>query len=65
MERMMEQMRTVWDRNGAARLVEADGEYVFVMDLPGYEREETSLTFDEGAFALAVNRPEIFSLPNR
>jgi hypothetical protein len=35
------------------------------MDLPGYEREETSLTFDGGAFALAVNRPEIFSLPNR
>lgn len=59
MDRMMEQMRTMWDRgdrNGATSLVEEDGEYVFVMDLPGFEREEISLTFDEGTLAVAADR---------
>ena len=59
MDRMMEQMRTMWGReglNGATSLTEEDGEYVFVMDLPGFEREEISLTFDDGVLAVTADR---------
>ncbi|NHN47807.1 Hsp20/alpha crystallin family protein [Halostella sp. JP-L12] len=59
MDRMMEQMRTMWGREGwsdATSLVEEDGEYVFVMDLPGFEREEISLTFDDGVLTVTADR---------
>jgi len=43
-----------WNLNGNAngntttRFSEADGSYVFVMDLPGFETEEIDLRFDDG-----------------
>ncbi|WP_114576921.1 Hsp20/alpha crystallin family protein [Saliphagus sp. LR7] len=33
-------------------LHEEDGEYVFVMDLPGFEREEIDLTFEDGTLSI-------------
>ncbi len=48
------QWRWNWNGNGNAngntttRFSEADGSYVFVMDLPGFETEEIDLRFDDG-----------------
>ncbi|WP_255168920.1 Hsp20/alpha crystallin family protein [Natrononativus amylolyticus] len=45
--------RLVGTRGEAAMSLEREGEgYVFVMDLPGFEREEIDLTFEEGLLSV-------------
>lgn len=40
------------DGDAAVSLEREGDEYVFVMDLPGFEREEIDLTFDEGLLSV-------------
>jgi len=40
-------------REGMTNLVAEDGEYVFIMDLPGYETEEIDLVFHEGVLKIS------------
>lgn len=40
------------DEETALSLEEGDDGFVFVMDLPGFEREEIDLTFDDGALSI-------------
>lgn len=67
MDRMFEQLRTrVWTPEGrfgadfgkhgdvSMDLTKRDDEYVFVADLPGFEREEIDLTFDDGVLTLVA-----------
>ena len=43
-------------RDLAVDLTEHEGEYVLTADLPGFEREEIDLRFDDGALVVAASR---------
>jgi HSP20 family protein len=43
------------DEGPAANLEEEDGDYVFVMDLPGFEKEDVELTFQDGVLSVRAH----------
>jgi HSP20 family protein len=43
------------DDSPAANLEEADGDYVFVMDLPGFEKEDIDLSLQDGVLSVRAH----------
>jgi HSP20 family protein len=56
MDRMIDQMRsgTMGGMDSMTNLVEEDDEYVFVMDLPGFETEEIDLVYHDGHLKISA-----------